>query len=167
VFPNSSNSILASIQAGSLYKQAKVQVLNSRSTADCYSVLSVLDFDVSLDDAVRLSNDVLANLNTFSVYHAVKDVTFANVEISKSSYFSLINNNLISVEKTLSEVTIKTIEKLLEGNSYYLVTIFYAKHITKEYVDYIIENVAKLDDGIEISAVSTEETSYDLIVTLE
>ena len=45
VFPNSSNSILTSMKAGSLYKKANVTVLNCRSIVECYASLLMIDFD--------------------------------------------------------------------------------------------------------------------------
>lgn len=167
VFPNSANSILTSMQAGSLYKNAKVTVLNSRSIAECYATLSILDFDSTLDEAVALANSVLSELYQVSIYQAVKDVKYGSKTIHKDDFFALSNNKILDVEKTLENITMHTIDAILKQQDYEVVTLFYGKRILPEYVEHLLAELRDQNYDAEFAAVATLETVYDITIIFE
>ncbi len=167
VFPNSANSILTSMQAGSLYKKAKVTVLNSRSIAECYATLSIMDFNSTIDEAITLANDTLSGIYQFSIYHAIKDVKYGSKKINKNDFFALSNNKILDVQDTLESITIHTIESVLKKQDYEVITLFYGKYISPEYIEHLLEKIAELGYESEIATVSTFETIYDITVTFE
>ena len=167
VFPNSSNSILTSMQAGSLYKKAKISVLNCRSAVECYAALSVMDPDASVNDVISFANDTISNIYQFSVYHAVRDIKFEGKKISKNDFFALSSNKILSVSEKLDEVALDTIKKSLEKRECDLVTLFYGDGVADEYIEHIQQQISQMDYDIEIATVSTKETMYYLTVTFE
>ncbi len=167
VFPNSANSILTSMQAGSLYKKGKVTVLNSRSIPECYATLSILDFDSTLDEAVTLANSILSELYQVAIYQAVKDVKYGSKEIRKNDFFALSGNKILAVQKTLEDITIHTVESVLRRKEYDVITLFYGKRILPEYVEHLLEELNRGDHDAEIAAVSTDEGVYDITVIFE
>ncbi len=167
VFPNSSNSILSSMQAGSLYKQAKVTVLNSRSLAECYACLSVMDFDAGLDEVVTAANDTLSRLYQVAIYHAVKDIKFGSRKISKNDFFALSGNHILAVNDTLESATVGVINDVLTEKGCDVVTLFYGKYIAPEYMEHLVERLEALGHETEFAAVPTYETVYDVTVTFE
>jgi len=167
VFPNSPNSILASMQAGSLYKDAKVTVLNCRSIAECYSTLPIIDYEGSIEDAVSLANETLSNVYQLAVYHATKDKTYGSTHLHKDDYFALSGNKIIGVSRTLEDVTVNTVKNVLSKNDYSVLTIFYGRYTADEYIEELAEKITNLGFEVEVSLVSTFETLYDLTLTFE
>lgn len=167
VFPNSANSILSSMQAGSLCKNAKVFVLNSRSVAECYSTLSILDFDSTFQDAISVANSTLSAIHQFSIYHATKDVKFGSKNIAKNDFFALANNKILGISDTLESITLSAIDNVLKEEEYEVITLFYGKDISPEYIDGLIEKLYELGYDSEFAAVPTFETIYDITVTFE
>ena len=111
VFPNSPNSILTSMQAASLNKKARITVLNSRSLAECYSALAMIDFSSSVLNAINTVNDALANAYEISVYHATRDVKYGSRKIKRNEFFALCDKELLEVTGTLEETTLKSIAR--------------------------------------------------------
>ena len=167
VFPNSANSILSSMQAGSLYKNAQVRVLNCRSVPECYSVLSVMDFEQDVSDAVESANSILADTYQYSVYRAVKDVNYESKSIRRNEFFALSGKTLLNVRDTLEDAVLDTADKALKERGADIVTVYYGKDISPDYIELLTEKLEALGDGVEVVAVSTFETSYDITVTLE
>lgn len=168
VFPNSSNSILACVQAGGLYRKAKISVLNSRSVAECYSALSVMDFDSSVEEAIVPANQVINDCYQVVLYHAVKDIKFGNEEVDKNDFFALENNKkILATDGSLENAVIKTIKKVLSKKPHEILTVFYAGDIAPEYVDYLIERISGLNFNLEIASVCTMESSYSLTLLFE
>ncbi|MBP3376320.1 MAG: DAK2 domain-containing protein [Clostridia bacterium] len=162
VFPNSSNSILSSMQAGSMYKDAKVAVLNSRSSSECYAALSVIDLDAEISDAIAQSNEVISNMYQLSVYKAIKSIKFGSNTISKGDFFALSGNKIIEVSRSIEEVSLNAVKKTLSMREFAVMTVFVGNRIAEEFADHLIGEIKKLDSDIEIARVITKEKNYDL-----
>ena len=167
VFPNCSNSILSAMQACRLYKKAKVTVLNTRSVAECYATLSILDFDSTIDEATSLANDTISGIYQFSIHHATKSVKFGNRRIEKNDFFALANNKILDVKDSLNSVTLQTVSSVLDKHCYEVITLFYGKYVSEEYIENLLEQLNELGYDAEFATVSTDETIYDIIITFE
>ena len=167
VFPNSSNSILSSMQAGSIYKDARVAVLNSRSSSECYAALSVIDLDGELDGAIAQSNEVISAMYQVSIYSAIKSIKYGERNISKGDFFSLSGNKVIDVAKSVEEVFISAVKKTLTERDIAVITVFVGLNVAEEYAQYLIDTVNKMDYDVEIACVVTKETNYDLSIFFE
>lgn len=167
IFPNSANSILASTQAAGMYSGAEVTVLNSRSVAECYATLSILDYDSSMEDAVLLSHDTLSNICSLSIHHATKNVTFGGTEIVQNEFFAISEKTLLGVSASLEEIVISTVDAALKEHDCAVLTLFCGKYIASEYADHLAEKIEELGYDIEIAIVPTYETVYDVTITFE
>ncbi len=168
VFPNSANSILAAVQAAGLCSNKQIYVVNSRSVADCYSSLSVLDFDCDAKSAVNFINQSINSLSKVFVYHSQKDVKFNDIKIDKNQFFSLENNEkILCVDDTIEKVCLKTVKDVVESRNSSVVSIIYAGDIAEEFVDYLCEKINGLELGIDVVSVCSMETSYSLILVFE
>ena len=167
VFPNSSNSILTSMQAGTMYRNAVVNVINCRSIAECYSALAMIDFEADTGTAIATAKEVISGITEFSLYIATKEVSFGSKRIAKNDFFSLTNNNILATGGTLEEVTITTLRKLLTKNEFSVVNLFYNADMAEEYVDGLKNAIYALGFDIEVSSVMVGESSCRLTVTCE
>lgn len=167
VFPNSSNSILTSMQAGTMYRGADVTVINCRSAAECYSALAMIDFESKTATAVATAKEVISGLTEFSLYVATKDVTFGSKRIAKNAFFSLADNNILATGRTLEEVTLSTLKNILGKNQYSVVNLFYDADMADEYIDGLINAIDALGFDVEVSAVMIGESTSRLTVTCE
>ena len=167
VFPNSANSILTSMQAGSLYKGARVTVLNSRSVPDCYTILPLLDIERTADAAVRRANAALSSRYRLSVYHATKDVQVGERKIRKNDFFSLADERILAVRESLEAVTLRSVEATMSKKEYGFITLFYGKYISAEYMEHLLDRLSKINYDVELAAVSTMETAYDITILFE
>ena len=167
VFPNSSNSILTSMQASSLYKKASVRVLNCRTTQECYAALSVLDFDADADDAVAQFNSIVSGLKEVFLYHAVKDADYDGVHIKKNEFFALSGDRITAIGRSLESVAVAAVKRLCKSKRASVLTLFYGKDIAEEYIEHLLSRIEEQSLDIEIASVSTEEAAYSLALILE
>ena len=167
VFPNSPNSIFASMQAASLCKNARVTVLNSKSAAECYCAMSFLQFDGDATDAISQANEVLSNIYSFAVYHAIKDVKYESKHIDKNDFFALSSKTLLEVDPSLNDITLKLVNSTIENDPREIVTLFYGKSVSEAHAERIADLIREAQPFVEVSAISTEETIYDLTVVFE
>ena len=168
VFPNSSNSILSAIQAGSMYKGARVTVLNCRSVAQCYASLPIIDFaDGDIHATVTAIHDTIGHLKEISIAHAVKTVRYGDKTITQNDYFALIGDEVLTVGASFAEVARRTLETVLSEEDRDVITLFYGKGRSEEEMTALAETAEELSGGAEVSVISTLDPVYDLVITLE
>ena len=168
VFPNSSNSILSAMQAGSMYKGARVTVLNCRSVAQCYASLPIIDFaDADIHATVTAIHDTIGHLTEVSVAHAVKTVRYGDKTITQNDYFSLAGDEVLTVGASFAEVARRTLDMMLSEEDRDVITLFYGKGRTEEEMTALAAIAEELSGGAEVSVISTLDPIYDLVITLE
>lgn len=167
VFPNCSNSILSAKQACKLCRDAKVAVLNSRSFAECYASLSVMDFEGDLQKAIDTSNQTISGMHQLSIYRATRDRVFGKKRILQKDFFALSNNQILDVSTTLEDVTLRVVQNMLGKNEYCVVSLFYGKSISEEIAEWLSEKIEAFGYDVEVAVIPTYEANYDLTVTFE
>ena len=168
VFPNSSNSILSAMQAGSMYKRAKVRVLNCRSVPECYVSLPVIDFCApDMHATAGAVHDTLSHLRKVSVAHASKSVRYGERNIVKNDYFALEGDEVLTVENNFSDVALYTLRKLIADGEGDVMTLFYGKNRTPDEMEALTAAIEELDGDIEVCVISTLDPIYDLVVIFE
>ncbi len=168
VFPNSANSILTCVQASGLYKEKNLNIANSLSVAECYAALSVLDFDLSVQEAFSTIKDTVNNAYRVFVYHAVKDFLFGTTKLKKNDFFTAENTkSILKKGETLDEVVFETIAQTVKERGSEIVTIFYAGGMAEEYIQYLCKKIEELGLDVELTTVCTMESAYSLILMFE
>lgn len=168
VFPNSSNSILSAMQAGSMYKRARVRVLNCRSVPECCVSLPVIDFtDPDIHATAGAVHDTISHLRKVSVAHASKSVRYGERSIVKNDYFALEGDEVLTVENNFSDVARYVLRKLIAEFEGDVMTLFYGKNRTEADVQVLTALVKELDGDIEVCVIATLDPIYDLTVIFE
>lgn len=167
VFPNSSNSILSAMQAGSLYKKARVTVLNCRSIAQCYSALAMIDYDSDVNTVVREVNDTIRNICEVSIVHASKNIKYGTRNIVKNDYFALFGDEILFSANKIENVVELTASEIASQHDSCVLNLFYGKNLTQKQAEELADVIRTLDLELEICIISTRNPIYDLIMSFE
>ncbi len=167
VFPNSSNTILTSMHAGSLYKEARVTVLNCRSVEECYLSLRLIDFDEGVAKAVDVVNDTLRSLYQVTIYHALKDISYGESKVSRGEFFSLCDKEIVKTGSSVKDVALKTVGKVLSQKDCSLLTLFYGAEMAPEFVQMLATEIGKEYKQLEVVSVPTQQTMCDVVLAFE
>ncbi len=168
VFPNSSNSILSAMQAGSMYKRAKVTVLNCRSVPQCYASLPMLDYSNSdIHGTAGAVHDTISHLREVAVTHASKSVRYGESNIVKNDYIALEGDEVLFVGNSFAEVALYTLRKVISEGDWGVITLFYGKNRTAEEASAFGDAIRGIDGDLEVGTISTLDPIYDLVMIFE
>ena len=168
VFPNNANSILSARQAGKLYKKSKVTVLKSRSIAECYSALAVIDFgEDDVDNVVDDVEDTIDELYEVAFVRAAKNTRFGNRTIFKGDYFAMSGDDVLQSGGKLEYVVWLTVKDVVDDRDCNVINMFYGKNVSKEQIEAIAQEIQKAHFDVEVCLISTEDVTYDLILSFE
>ena len=97
VLPNNANIVMAAEQAAGMYDKSSVRVVKTKSIAEGYSAMSLLDY--SCDDADEIASmleqaasDVITGLVTYSI----RDCECCGRKVKKGEYLGLSDKTLVS-----------------------------------------------------------------------
>ena len=167
VFPNNSNIVLTAEQAAKYYKDAHVYVVKSKTLAQGYSALTMLDLS-SGDINVILEElqGVIANVTTGLITYSIRDAEIEGVNIKKDDYIGICNGSItVSVPNRL-EATKALIETtdIAEKD---IITIIYGKDVDEEELSLLTEYIEDKYSNVEIDTIEGGQNVYSYILSIE
>ena len=167
VFPNNSNIVLTAEQAAKYYKDAHVYVVKSKTLAQGYSALTMLDLS-SGDIKVILEElqGVIANVTTGLITYSIRDAEIEGVNIKKDDYIGICNGaitvsipNRLEAAKALIETT-----DIAEKD---IITIIYGKDVDEEELASLIEYIEENHSNVEVDTIEGGQNVYSYILSIE
>lgn len=132
VLPNDGNIILTAKQAAKIYDGADVRVIETKSMAEGYSAMSMVDFSQpTVEDFIREMTYYLPNVTTGYITTATRDANINGVEVKEGLYVGL-TTDILSCDADITEAALRMFAALPDIDDKQVVSIFYGKGITKE-----------------------------------
>ena len=169
VFANEKSALLSAEQAVKLYdKNTKIVVVDTRSDAECYAALPMIDFDC--EDIEEVANNVretVANIKMVTVSAATKNAHFNGQDIKKGNFVALSQNQLLALGSHHKEVATEAIRAVMDEGERDVITMFVSERVQKEITDEICEFIAATYLYTEVGVIETEDEIFDIIISFE
>ena len=166
VLPNNSNIILTAKQAGKMYEDSAVHVIETKNIGDCYSALSMLDY--SCNDAEQIADNMkndAAAVTTGMITRAIRNAKLNGVEIHDGDYIGFTDKKMFASCKKPLDTFVTLCNKLGINEKSFLIVIFGAG--AKEEDKTAVAEYAGSLSGIEYYAIEGGQEVYDYIVIVE
>ena len=166
VLPNNSNIILTAKQAGKMYDNSAVHVIETKNIGDCYSALSMLDY--SCGDAAVIADNMkkdAESVTTGMITRAIRDANLNGVDIREGDYIGFTDKTMFASCKDPVDTFVSLCEKLDIGKRNFLIVIFGAG--AKEEDKSAVANYAENLSNVEYYAIEGGQEVYDYIVIVE
>ncbi len=167
VFPNNGNIVMAAKQAGKYYKNANVVVIESKSIAQGYSALTLLDLGAdNLDEIVEEINQTIANVTTCMVTYAVRDAEVGQVKIKNGDFIGICDGKIVASTTSRTQ----TLYDMLAANDLSdkeIITIIYGADVTTEEVEEIKNYIGENYSDLEIDIIDGKQDVYSYILSIE
>lgn len=168
VYPNNSNIKMAAKMAADNYDKAKVIVIPTRTIAEGYSCISMLDTSCDdIDTIVEEQKSVLENVSTIEVTYSIRDCLINNLQIEKGNYIVLYNDELISTNKNRVESIKDAIRKIEDFSEKQVLTLIYGKNVNKDEIEEITSFVQSINRYCEVYPIKGNQDIYSYIIGLE
>jgi DAK2 domain fusion protein YloV len=168
VLPNNSNILLTAKQAASMYKDTDIRVLTTKSIAEGYSALSMMN--LSCDSVEELIDDMTSGLKyvtTGLVTTATRDAKLNGVEITKGHYIGLDDDNILSCEANKLDATMNLFKNLPDMDDKQVVTIFYGNDVTEDELKKLESRFTDEYPLTEIGFIEGGQEVYSFIMAIE
>lgn len=167
VLPNNSNILLAAKQAGELYKDSDIRVVESTTIAEGYAALTMLDLtsediDVIIDDLKMAIGGVTTGLVTY----AVRDTSQDGFEIKKDDWLGFSKKTILSVEKDKVSAATALLDSIDKTGKEVIIAIA-GKDATAEELSAVHEYASKNFPLVEFYEVDGGQDIYSFIFAVE
>ncbi|RIA77876.1 hypothetical protein EI71_00853 [Anaeroplasma bactoclasticum] len=168
VFPNNGNIVMAAKQAAENYDKAKVYVIPTKTIAEGYSAVSMLNFECDdIDEIVEAEKEVIKNVSTLEVTYSIRDTAINGIKIKKGDYICIYNGDLIASDKDRIEAVKKSLKKIKDFSDKQVMTMLCGQDVKIEECDVIREFAETLNSYIEVYPLKGNQDIYSYIIGIE
>lgn len=168
VLPNNSNIILTAKQAAKLYSDADVRVIDTKSVAEGYSALSMMDLTCNTAEGlVDSMTAYLPDVTTGYITVATRSLTMNGVDVREGSFIGLDNDSILSCNENKIECAAELFRKLPNIEDKAVATVFYGKDVTKEEIKLLENILAEELPDLETGFIFGGQDVYSFIFSIE
>ncbi len=168
VLPNNSNIVLTARQAAEMYKDCDVRVIPTKSVAECYSCLSMIDYTAeSVEALMEGMTSYLSDVNSGFVTTATRDVVMNGVEVKAGKYIGLDSDNILSCCENKVGCAMSLFAALENIEDKGVITVFCGKDVTEAEVEELSEKLKGAYPDIETGFVNGGQDVYSFIFSIE
>jgi hypothetical protein len=168
VFPNNGNIVMAARMAAESYEKARVFVIPTRTIAEGYSAVSMLNYDSDDIEAILADEaDAIKNVSTLEVTYSVRDAVINNIKIHKGDFICLLNGDLVSAHSDRLRAIKNALKAMPDLAEKQVMTILRGKDSSEEECAEITAYAKKQSAFLESIIVNGEQEVYSYIIGLE
>lgn len=168
VLPNNSNVILTARQAAEMAQGMQVRVIPTRSVAEGYSALTMMDpTSETIDDFVASLTQCLAGVTTGYITTATRDSVLNGVGARAGQYIALADSHLLAASDTRAGAALALFAQLPQMSEKQVLTVFFGAAVGQEEADALSDAVQRRFPLLEIGVVDGGQGVYDYIFCIE
>ena len=165
LLPNNKNIIMTAEKVREVYKDAKIHIVPTKSMAEGYLALSLVDCNSSIDDIEKTMNNALDGVHTGLIAKADKTGVYNGVSVTSGDYIGVLDDDIITCADTdLKACLMKFIPTVPSVADYESVMIFSGKEEDKAIVDGIETSISDLCSSAEIFSCLGGQNIYNYVI---
>ena len=159
VFPNNSNIILTAKQAAALYKDARIEVIPTRTLGEGYYALANLDAEMPVEEMVPALTEAAASVTTAEVSQAIRDAS----GYRKGQYIGISGKEILCGAPTADDAVL-ALASSLDAASHDILVLFTGDSISS--ADALKSQLEKSCPLTEVIVLEGGQPVYDYILML-
>ena len=143
-----------------------MHVIESKTIAQGFSALTMLDISGEVDDIIEEMNSVISNVTTGLVTYSIRDTVVEGLKIRKDDYIGICNNKIVASFKRKID-TVKALLKEAVTDEKELITIIYGNDTTLKEVNEFVKYIEKNYSNLEVDVIEGNQEVYSYILAIE
>ncbi len=165
VLPNNKNILLAAKQAKSLYKDSKIHIIPTKSVAEGYFSLSMMnDPETEINEQLQCMQEGLDTLITGEVTYSIRDSKINGIEVKKGDYMSILDSKIVNDSKTSKEALFALIDNVENISDKQFIVIFVGQTGKDEDVNELKSYIESKNKFIDVGIIEGKQDIYDYIL---
>lgn len=166
VFPNNSNIVLTAKQSAELYEDAKIWVLETKSIAQGFSAITMVDLEQEPEVLLNNLKKVIANVTTGQVTYSIRDADNNGIKIKKDDYIAICNGKIVASHKNRYETTKRLLKESITPDKE-IITVIRGKDADQREINNVVKHITKNYQNVEVDVVEGDQEVYSYILAIE
>ncbi|HHU21453.1 MAG TPA: DAK2 domain-containing protein [Acholeplasma sp.] len=166
VFPNNSNIVLTAKQSAELYEDAKIWVLETKSIAQGFSAITMVDLEQEPEVLLNNLKKVIVNVTTGQVTYSIRDADNNGIKIKKDDYIAICNGKIVASHKNRYETTKRLLKESITPDKE-IITIIRGKDADQREINNVVKHITKNYQNVEVDVVEGDQEVYSYILAIE
>ena len=150
-----------------LFSKAKVYVVPSKTLAQGYSALTMLDLSSGdIDTILEEIKSVMANVTTGLVTYSIRNAEIEGVHINEGDYIGICNGKIVVSEKE-KEDAFKGLLANVDMDEKEIITIIYGKDVDEAQLEMLEAYISETYPKVEVESISGKQDVYSYILSIE
>ena len=168
VLPDNSNVVMTANQAASIYADADVRVIPTKSVVEGCCALSM--FNPWCETVEELTEEMSAGLScvvTGYVTTAIRDTGMGGLEIQKGDYIGLNRETVLSCGSDKVQTAFELVSKICQSDPKEIMILFRGANATEEETQALQQRLENAYPCADIGVIDGRQEIYDFIISLE
>ena len=166
VFPNNKNIVLAAKQAAKIYKDSTVWVIETKTIAQGFSALTMLDLSGEPEDIIEEMKEVISNVTSGQITYSIRDTKIEGVTVHKDDFIAILDGKIVSSNKKRLDA-VKGMLKAKDISDKDIITIIYGAGVTQKEVNELTKFIEKNYSNLEVAVIEGNQDVYSYIFAIE
>ena len=166
VFPNNGNIIMTARQAGELYKDADVRVVNTRTIGEGYAAVAMLDISSGDPDAIVAQAEEAGKAAvTAHISVASRDADMNGVAVKEGDHIAICDGEIVCDCQTAEQALLELCEST-EAGDHDVAVVFFGQDVTPDQADEVSAALQAKYKMTEFMFIAGGQPVYNYILTL-
>lgn len=166
VFPNNKNIILAAKQAAKIYQDSKVWVIETKTIAQGFSALTMLDLNGEPEDVIEEMKEVISNVISGQITYSIRDTKIEGINVHKNDFIAILDGKIVSSNKKRLDA-VKGMLKAKDISDKDIITVIYGAGVTQKEVNELTKFIEKNYSNLEVATIEGNQDVYSYIFAIE
>jgi DAK2 domain fusion protein YloV len=166
VFPNNKNIILAAEQAAKIYKESKVWIVESKTIAQGFSALTMLDLNGEPQDIIEEMNQVISKVTTGLVTYSIRETDVEGLHIKKDDFIGIVNGKIITSNHRRIDTVKGLLSKAVDDDKE-IITVIYGSGVIQKELNEVLKYIEKNYSNLEVEVIEGNQEVYSYILAIE
>ena len=168
VLPDNSNVVLTAQQAASIYEDADVRVIPTKSIAEGCSALSVFNpWCSGIEELLEQMSEGLCGITTGLLTTAIRDTNMGGLDIKKGNFIGLDRETILTCGDDRVDTAFRLVQTITAASPKSIFIVFTGASVTEEESAQLEQLMTQTYPYADIGFVQGDQEIYDFIISLE
>lgn len=168
VLPNNSNIIMTAKQSKEIYDKCNVFVIETKSIAEGYSALSMIDFSSeNVFDLIAQMQSNLENVTTGYIAKSNRNAKINGVTVTSGDYIAITDDTITYSSKDKNQAVLNLLENLEDIENKQTIIVFVGQGVTENEKVALEDDLTRIYPLYDVAFIDGGQPIYEYILSIE
>lgn len=166
VFPNNGNVIMTARQAASLYKDAEIVIIPSRTIGEGYAAISMMETEGESEAILKAAEEVIAGVKSGFVSRASRNAHMGGINVCSGDYIGFSEDAILSDSRD-RETAAEELAARMQAGEYGVLLLIAGTEAKADSARSLCDHLSAAYPSTEVILIDGGQPIYDYMLVFE